>query len=207
MLSSIHPLGERARNQHWGVTVSAYIAGSTVGGAITGLAAGSIGAGLATQLSPGSSVVYMPVLYMIVAAVTGIGFWADLSGRKLPTVHRQVNEDWLDQYRGWVYGIGFGFQLGLGWATIITTSLVYSTFLLAALTGSPLGGTLIGFVFGLARALPILTTQMATSAGQLVAFHKRMADSAARARKLGAAAQGVVSIAAVLASATVLLRV
>jgi len=202
MLSSIHPLGERARNQHWGITVSAYVAGSTAGGAITGLAAGSIGAALATQLSLDA-----PVLYLIVAAATGIGFWADLSGRKLPTVQRQVNEDWLDQYRGWVYGIGFGFQLGLGWATIITTSLVYSTFVLAALTGSALGGTLIGLVFGLARSLPILTTQLARSPGQLVAFHKRMADWSVRARSLGAAAQGVVSIAAVLASAAVLLRV
>src|SRR5262249_37043821 len=41
-----------------------------------------------------------------VASDTGAG------GFHLPMHTRQVNEDWLDLYRGWVYGVGFGWQIG-----------------------------------------------------------------------------------------------
>jgi len=71
-------------------------------------------------------------------------------------VHRQVNENWLARYRGWVYGTGFGFQLGLGVATIVTSATVYVALLLAVLTGSVLGGVAVGATFGLVRALPLL---------------------------------------------------
>jgi hypothetical protein len=37
-----------------------------------------------------------------------------LLGRQLPNHPRQVNERWLDQYRSWVYGAGFGWQIGVG---------------------------------------------------------------------------------------------
>jgi len=33
MLASINPLGERARNQRWGVTYAFYLLGSVAGGA------------------------------------------------------------------------------------------------------------------------------------------------------------------------------
>ena len=44
MLASINPLGERSRNQRYPMTVVAYIAGSTVAGAILGGALGFVGA-------------------------------------------------------------------------------------------------------------------------------------------------------------------
>ena len=37
-----------------------------------------------------------------------------LGGFILPVHHRQVNERWLDQFRPWVYGAGFGWQIGDG---------------------------------------------------------------------------------------------
>ena len=48
-----------------------------------------------------------------VAALAGVvaaGLWLDLGilGLRLPTTRRQVNEDWLGRYRGWVVGVGFG---------------------------------------------------------------------------------------------------
>jgi hypothetical protein len=36
------------------------------------------------------------------------------SGSGCPSWQRQVDERWLTTYRGWVYGAGFGFQLGAG---------------------------------------------------------------------------------------------
>src|SRR6267378_3621772 len=46
MLASINPLGERARNQRYGVTVAAYIVGSTAAGALLGGVLGFVGAQL-----------------------------------------------------------------------------------------------------------------------------------------------------------------
>ena len=46
--------------------------------------------------------------------------------RRLPTTRRQVNEDWMGRYRGWVYGGAFGAQLGSGVATIVTSAAVYA---------------------------------------------------------------------------------
>jgi sulfite exporter TauE/SafE len=105
-----------------------------------------------------------------------------------------VNEDWLTTYRGWVYGAGFGFQLGLGWSTIITTSLVYSTFMVAALTASPALGAVIGLVFGVARAMPILSASRIQNPRQLASFHRTMEKWAPKARTTGIAAQAVVAV-------------
>ena len=42
-----------------------------------------------------------------------------------------MNEEWLTSYRGWVYGAGFGAQLGTGVVTIVTSPIVYGVVLLA----------------------------------------------------------------------------
>ena len=47
-----------------------------------------------------------------------------LPGR-MPGPRRQVNERWLDEYRGWVYGLGFGAQLGLGVSTVVSSAATY----------------------------------------------------------------------------------
>jgi hypothetical protein len=81
-----------------------------------------------------------------------------MAGPGLPSLRRQVNEDWLRRYRGWVYAAGFGFQLGLGVVTIVTISAVYLTFIAALLSGSLMTGLLIGGSFGLLRAMPLVAT-------------------------------------------------
>ncbi len=62
----------------------------------------------------------------------------------------------MSRYRGPIFGAGFGFQLGLGVVTIVTTSAIYLTLAGELLSGSASTGALIGGVFGLARAMPIL---------------------------------------------------
>src|SRR3954470_58280 len=123
MLGSITPLGERGHLRRWSATVVWYFVGSVLGGALIGGLLGAIGAG-APALGLGLS--GTAVLAVVgVLSVAGVAFDLRLGGLRLPTVQRQVDEDWLVRYRGWVVGVGFGFQLGLGVVTIVTTATVY----------------------------------------------------------------------------------
>src|SRR5689334_15700907 len=137
MLGSITPLGERGRNSRWTVTVTAYVVGSTAAGALFGSALGGVGA-----LAPGNALARLVALAILIAA--GASLDAGLAGARLPTVRRQVNEDWLARYRGWVYGVSFGFQLGLGVVTVVNLSAVYATLAAALLSQSTTAGAVIG---------------------------------------------------------------
>lgn len=180
MLSSMTPLGERGRGRRWATTATAYLIGSVVGGSLLGLLLGAVGS-LLLPARPG-----VVVVGATVALVAVVGALLDLRiGRlRLPTVHRQVNETWLTEYRGVVVGAGWGFQLGLGVVTIVTTSLVYLTWTVALLTASPLGGLLVGLTFGLVRGLPIVVMRRVLDAARLAAVHRRMAGWAEPAHRI-----------------------
>jgi hypothetical protein len=114
-----------------------------------------------------------------VALLAGAGVDGALATRlvpagALPGPRRQVNEEWLGRYRGWVTGIGFGFQLGLGVVTIVTTAAVYSLLVVAALSGSPATGAVIGAAFGLVRALPILAVGRVRSSDAVLRVDARL---------------------------------
>ena len=163
MLSSISPLGERARGSRWWLTTTAYILGSVLGG----LAVGGLAAALGSLVPHGwrSS----PWACVLVAALLVAGLALDLrvAGLSLPSWRRQVDEQWLTRYRGWVYGVGFGAQLGFGLVTIITSATTYAVVLLAALSGHLGVGLAIGGTFGLVRALPSLVLAGVTDRGAL----------------------------------------
>lgn len=152
MLSSISPLGERARASRWWVTTAAYLTGSVLGGLAVGALASSLG-GLLPADWRSSSWLLGPLAVLL---LVGLALDSRLNGWSLPSWKRQVDEQWLTRYRGWVYGLGFGAQLGFGLVTIITSSTTYAAVALAALSGQPRAGLLIGGVFGLVRALPSL---------------------------------------------------
>ena len=191
MLSSIHPLGERSKGNRWGVTTTAHVVGSTLGGALTGLALGTAGWLIAAAGAPEEA--------LVVAAI-GLGAVAlvfDLAGdarMRLPRSKRQVNEDWLSTYRGWVYGFGFGVQLGAGLTTIVTSACIYLTFALAFLVADPLAGLAIGTAFGLTRGLVILTGRRLDNAASLRGFHQRLQDYQPAAR-VGVVAADVAVVA------------
>ena len=151
MLSSISPLGERARNSRWWLTTTAYLLGSLAGGLAMGGLAGALGSALpdAARTSAWTLV--------LVAVLLLVGLASDLRGaQSLPSWRRQVDVAWLTRYRGWVYGVGFGAQLGFGLVTIITSATTYAVVLLAALTGHLGAGLAVGATFGVVRALPSL---------------------------------------------------
>src|SRR5262249_23232483 len=157
--------GERARHNRWGVTASAYIAGSVIAGAAVGTAVG----GLGTALPPPGAT--QAPLFALAALACVL---ADAGVIPLPTVHRQVNEDWLGRYRGWAYGAGFGLQLGAGAVTIVTSATVYLTLIGELLVGSTLAGALVGATFGLARAAPLVARGWPRSHQQLISSHRRV---------------------------------
>lgn len=189
MLASIHPLGERARDRRWGVTVSAYLVGSTVAAAMFGGLLGAVGDLL--PLAP----VTTGAMVVVLCAVA-LAFDLGVGGLRLPTVHRQVDKDWLDRYRGWVVGAGFGFQLGLGVVTIVNTAAVYLAMSLALLTGSAGAGVLVGATFGSARALVILAVARVYRPDQLRAALRRMQLWQPVSRRIGIAVQAVAMVAA-----------
>jgi hypothetical protein len=187
MLSSIHPLGERARNMRWGLTASAYVIGSVAGGALLGGALGTGGRLVSAATGPQTEAA---ALLLALACLAGGALDLGLGGPRLPTIRRQVNEDWLHRYRGWVYGVGFGFQLGAGMATIVTTATVYVTFaaaFLVGLAGSAAGGAAVGAAFGLARSAPILLVARVTAPQQLRLAHRRLQAAAPLWRGLATA--------------------
>jgi hypothetical protein len=189
MLASITPLSEAGRGHRYRTTAAWFVVGSTVGGAMLGL----LVAGLA--LAVGALSLDADHTIVLALGATGLALASDLNlgGFHLPVHHRQVNERWLDQFRPWVYGGGFGWQIGTGLATYIMTAGVYLLMALAALTGKPWLGLVCGLVFGVTRGLSVLLGRHITSTETLRTFHARFYGLGATARR------GVVAVEALAA--------
>jgi hypothetical protein len=191
MLSSISPFGERSRNSRWWLTVTAYMVGSVAGGATTGLAFGALGQLVLSQIDAD-----IGLTVLAVAAVLGVGADLGVLGLRLPSIQRQVNEDWITTYRGWVYGVGFGYQLGLGLATIVTTSTLWLTWVAAAMTGSWMYGLALGALFGLARGMFIFTTIRIDDPAGLRTLFTRISRQASSVHQLAMVAAGLTAVTA-----------
>jgi hypothetical protein len=164
MLSSISPLGERARATRWGTTVTAYLVGSILGGVALGVLTSALGALVPAGLRSSSAAMLLVAVALLLFAALDLlasptAPWAPRL--TLPSWQRLVDEQWLGRYRGWVYGVGFGAQLGFGVVTIITSATVYGVVLVAAWAGDLRVGAVLGATFGLVRALPVLGTRRA----------------------------------------------
>ena len=173
MLASITPLGERGRQSNWTVTVSAFLVGATTAGAAAGALLGAAG-GLVLGEAPaadGSSGARARLAVMAVALLVAVAL--DVM-RAVPGPRRQVDERWLDEFRGWVYGLGFGAQLGLGITTVVSSAATYVAMLAAFLTGSAWGGALVLGCFGLVRGLTPLAAARVRRPDQLMSLHARL---------------------------------
>ena len=194
MLTSISPLGERTRGNRWWLTVGWLAVGAVLGGAAIGAALGALGQALAGSLGDVARLVLLAGACALAAA------W-DMSSRRLPG-RRQVNEDWLVAYRSWVYGTGFGLQLGAAVATVVNTALVPLFMLGALLAGDMSAGLVIGAAFGAARGATVALSSRVRTPDDLRQLHRRLDLHADRARRLGAgvaAALGGAAAASLLA--------
>jgi hypothetical protein len=147
------------------VTVAAFLLGATGAGALAGAAAGALGALLgADSLGAGARLLMLGAAVLAAIAI-------DARGRPVPGPRRQVDERWLDRYRGWVYGLGYGAQLGLGVTTIVTSAATYVALLAAFLSAGALRGALVMGCYGAVRGLTPLTAARIRSPQQLIALH------------------------------------
>jgi MFS family permease len=168
MLASLTPIGERSRGFSWRVTATAYAIGAIAGGALTGLALGALG-----SLLPGGMGWRGPAL--LGALLIALIIDATPLRRRLLRARGQVNEDWMTRYRGWVYGLGFGARLGVGFTTLVACAAVYATFVSELLSGSAAVGALIGASFGAVKALALLPAGTGTDQRSLHALHRGLA--------------------------------
>ncbi|MBW3620886.1 MAG: sulfite exporter TauE/SafE family protein [Actinobacteria bacterium] len=189
MLTSLNPVGEAARGQRWPITVTAYLVASTLGGVVVGGLLAALGAPVAAAVGPTTTLVALAVVALLGLAV-------DAAPVRLPSWRRQVDERWLDRYRGWVYGGGFGLQLGAAVATIVPASITYVVLASAALSGSVPRGAAVGGLFGLARAVPLLGARRATTPAALRALHRRVVGRGAAVHRAATTAQ--LAVAAVV---------
>ena len=192
MLTSISPLGERARHNRWAVTVSSYLAASTLVALAVGATLGALGSLAGVGISARAA-----VLGGLAAAAAA----ADGFGLRVPGPRRQVDEDWLNRYRGWAYGAGFGAQLGAGVTTIVTTAAIWLYLAAALLSGSWLAGAATGAAFGLARSVPLLGAGTVRSFPQLQRRHAALVQAAPAAGRITVAAVGAAALAAALLAA------
>jgi len=169
MLSQITPMAEAGRQQKFARTASWFVAGAVLGGVTLGAAiaggaialdAAGIGHNTALALTAGAA--------FIAAAVD-----AKLFGFGPPFLTRQVNEAWLSKYRAWVYGGGFGWQIGAGVTTYVMTAAVPLMIVVGALSTNAWGALAIGALFGLARGLAVLLGARLHTPAALLAFHRR----------------------------------
>ena len=188
MLTSISPLGEQARGNRWSLTVLWLALGAVGGGAAVGAALGAIGQAGAAALDSRTR------LFVLAGACAAAAAW-DLSGRRLPG-RRQVNEDWLVAYRSWVYGAGFGLQLGAAVATVVNTALVPLFMLAALLAGKVTAGLAMGAAFGAARGVSLVLGHRVRTSDDLRQLHRRLDRHADRVRRLGAGIAAALGAAA-----------
>ena len=186
MLASITPLGERGRGASWRRTVTAYVVASIIGGAAIGALLGAIGSLL--SVSGATWTVLVGSAVALVAAAL------DLAGQ-LPTLRRQVDETWMNRYRDWAYGAGFGLQLGLGATTIVTSASLYLTWIVELLSGDTAVGAIVGAAFGLSRALPLVGTARITTADVLRHAQRRWHERLPVARRATIAVEAAAGLA------------
>jgi MFS family permease len=179
MLSQITPVAEAGRRQRFGRTAAWFVAGAVLGGLTLGTLI-ALGAALvgASSIGANAAVALVGAAAIVAALVDG-----RVLGSGPPFLRRQVNEDWLSNYRSWVYGGGFGWQIGAGITTYVMTAAVPLLVVVGALTGRPAVGLLLGVLFGLVRGLAVLTGARVRNPTALYALHRRFDSLAEPVRR------------------------
>ncbi len=191
MLASITPLGERGRHRSYAVTMVAFLLGAVGSGAALGAALGGLGALALGDLASGVRLAVLAIGLVLAVVV-------DLRPGSAPGPRRQVDERWLDEFRGWVYGLGYGAQLGLGVSTVVSSAATYAALLAALLCADPGAGAVILGLYGAIRGLTPLLAARVRSPDQLLRLHVRFLGLQARAAAAGRLALVVATGVAVI---------
>ena len=193
MLSQLTPVGEASRGYRYRTTAAWFVVGAVVGGTMLGGVLALLAAGVA-----GFDISVTTALGIAAAlAVAGAAVDSGVLGIAPPVFLRQVNEDWLGRYRAWVYGSGFGWQVGAGVTTYIMTAAVFLTVAMGALTAGPIAAFALGTLFGLVRGLAVLLTARLRTTADLFEFHRRFDALGEPVRRAVIVVQLAVAIVAV----------
>ena len=196
MLSSITPFAEQGRGHRFAYTASWYVVGATVGGLTLGLVSALLAVAVAALDLSTAAAVGMGAVLALVTASLDLGTF----GVRPPFHRRQVNEDWLDQYRPWVYGAGFGWQIGNGVFTFIMTAAVFLVVAVGALTADPLLALAICGLFGLLRGLMVFIGRNIHEPADLRDFFRRFMAAEEPVRRTVIVIQLVLAVAAASAA-------
>ena len=200
MLSQINPIAEAGRGRRYRRTAGWFVAGATTGG----LCLGGACAGLAALVDRSAISSRQALGAGAAAALAAAVVDARLLGFGPPFIRRQVNENWLSRYRSWVYGSGFGWQIGVGFSTYVMTAAVPLTVVLAVLGAEPAFALAVGTLFGVARGSTVFLSASLRTQDALFAFHRRFAARGEALRRSVIVVQLVAAtVAAWAASATV----
>lgn len=193
MLSTLTPLGERGRGHSYRPAAAWFIAGAIAGGLCLGAAVAGLAALVAATGLPAAA----RAAAALVAATIALCSDSPTVPIEVPIHRRQVNERWLDHYRTWVYGAGFGWQIGTGLATYVTSAGVYLMIALAALTGAPWVALAIGAIHGTARGMGVLVSARVKTPDDLLLLHRHISSLAPAAQCAVLVAESAVIAAAV----------
>jgi len=169
MLSQLTPLGEAGRGQKYARTAAWFVAGAVAGG----LTLGTVMALGAAAVSASGLELHTAIALTAFGAFAAAVIDARVLGFAPPWMCRQVNEAWLAQFRPWVYGGGFGWQIGAGVTTYVMTAAVPLLVVVGALSGSPAVALALGGLFGLLRGLAVLLGSRIRTPEALYAAHRR----------------------------------
>ena len=197
---SVHALlhNPALRGRAWSslrATVSWFLFGSILGGLTLGAVAalGAMGVAGLGMSANASAVVVLVAGLIAVASDLGIG------GFRLPANPRQVERTWLDRYRPWIYGLGFGWQLGVGVATYVMSASVYLMVVVAAATGEPWLALAVVTLFGLLRGMAVLPAATVRTPADIGRLHRRIERLRPTSRVVALAGEiGVLAIAVVV---------
>lgn len=189
MLSAMTPMTERARGHRFSITAIWYLLGAVAGGVTVGavLAAGAAGVSI-FDLAPEIAAGVLAVIALVTAG-------SDLRiGPALSIHRRQVNEDWFNAYRRWIYASGFGWQIGNGVTTYTTTACLYLIAGAALLLGDPVAAFGLGVAFGTIRGFAVLLGVPLTNLDAVRRLHSRLDRFAEPSRLLTGAVQLIIAL-------------
>jgi hypothetical protein len=192
MLSQITPMAEAGRGRKFEHTAGWFVAGALIGG----LTLGSVIAGAAVVVAAAGVSNTTAVALVAAGAFVSATVDARLLGFGPPFVCRQVNQDWLLNYRSWVYGGGFGWQIGAGVTTYVMTAAVPLMIVIGALGANASAAVAIGAVFGFVRGLAVLMGARLRAPATLTEFHRRFDALAEPVRQSVIGVQLAVAVAA-----------
>ena len=137
---------------HFAVWSALLVIGHVAGGALAGGVMGWAGASLSPAVRRLTCFIFLGAC--LAWSLPHLSLWR----YEMPQWRRQVQRYWMQHLPWSLVAIGYGLQLGCGFATYITVNTIYAAFGLALLSGSATAGATVMSAFALARsALPVVT--------------------------------------------------